>query len=130
MGLQPRIGTLHAGISDPGLTAIATGASLLYFNLDADWDVWAPYFLGSYYLSALAWQVSDPARRPRSVAILLLLMAVQALFALTVDFRSSIALALLVACALSRSAACNHHRPHPGNAALSAALGTSGSPHS
>jgi peptidoglycan/LPS O-acetylase OafA/YrhL len=84
----------------PAMTAIAAGASLLYFNLDADWDVWAPYFLGSYGLGALAWWASDPARRPRSVAILLLLMTVPALLALTVDFRSRIALALLVACVL------------------------------
>jgi len=84
----------------PALTAIAAGASLLYFNLDADWDVWAPYFLGSYGLGALAWWASDPKRRPRSTAVLLLLMAVPALLALTVDFRSRIALALLIACAL------------------------------
>jgi peptidoglycan/LPS O-acetylase OafA/YrhL len=84
----------------PAMTAIVTGASLLYFNLDADWDVWALYFLGSYGLGALAWWASDPARRPRSVAILLLLMTVPALLALTVDFRSRIALALLVACVL------------------------------
>jgi len=84
----------------PALTAIAAGASLLYFNLDADWDVWAPYFLGSYGLGALAWWASDPTRRPRSTAVLLLLMAVPALLALTVDFRSRIALALLIACAL------------------------------
>ena len=84
----------------PVVTATATGASLLYFNLDADWDVWAPYFLGSYGLGALAWWASDPARRPRPVAILLLLMTVPALLALTVDFRSRIALALIVACSL------------------------------
>lgn len=84
----------------PALTAIAAGASLLYFNLDADWDVWAPYFLGSYGLGALAWWASDPARRPRSTAILLLLLTVPALIALTLDFRSRIALALLIACVL------------------------------
>lgn len=85
----------------PALTAIAAGASLLYFNLDTDWDVWAPYFLGSYGLGALAWWASDPARRPRSTAILLLLMTVPALIALTLDFRSRIALALLIACVLA-----------------------------
>ncbi len=84
----------------PALTTIAAGASLLYFNLDTDWDVWAPYFLGSYGLGALAWWASDPARRPRSTAILLLMMTVPALIALTVDFRSRIALALLIACVL------------------------------
>jgi peptidoglycan/LPS O-acetylase OafA/YrhL len=84
----------------PALTAIAAGASLLYFNLDADWDVWAPYFLGSYGLGALAWWASDPARRPRSTAVVLLMMTAPALLALTVDFRSRIALALIVACSL------------------------------
>lgn len=84
----------------PALTAITAGASLLYFNLDADWDVWAPYFLGSYGLGALAWWASDPARRPRSTAVVLLMMTAPALLALTVDFRSRIALALIVACSL------------------------------
>ena len=84
----------------PVVTATATGASLLYFNLDADWDVWAPYFLGSYGLGALAWWASDPARRSHSIAFLLIMMAVPALLALTLDFRSRIALALLVACVL------------------------------
>ena len=81
----------------PAVTATAAGASLLYFNLDADWDIWAPYFLGSYGLGALAWWASDPARRPHSVAIILTMMAAPALLALTLDFRSRIALALLVA---------------------------------
>jgi peptidoglycan/LPS O-acetylase OafA/YrhL len=84
----------------PAVTAFAVGASLLYFNLDADWDSWAPYFLGSYGLGALAWWASDPARRPRSVAILLLMMALPALVSLTLDFRSRIALALTIACVL------------------------------
>ncbi|MEF9929645.1 MAG: acyltransferase [Massilia sp.] len=84
----------------PALTAIAAGASLLYFNLDADWDVWAPYFLGSYGMGALAWWARDPARRPRSTAVVLLMMTAPALLALTVDFRSRIALALIVACSL------------------------------
>lgn len=75
-------------------------ASLLYFNLDAAWDVWAPYFLGSYGLGALAWWASDPARRPRAVILLLLTMALPALLALTLDFRSRIAVALAVACVL------------------------------
>ena len=82
------------------VTAVAVGTSLLYFNLEAGWDVWAPYFFGSYGLGALAWWASDPARRPRSVAVLLLMMAVPALLALTLDFRSRIALALTVACVL------------------------------
>ena len=84
----------------PGVTAVAVAASLLYFNLDAGWDAWAPYFFGSYGLGVLAWWASDPGRRPHAVAILLLLMALPALLCLTLDFRSRIALALTVACVL------------------------------
>lgn len=84
----------------PAAMTVAIGASLLYFNLDADWDSWAPYFLGSYGLGVLAWWTSDPRRTPGAVAGLLCLMAVPALVALTLDFRSRIALALVVACLL------------------------------
>jgi peptidoglycan/LPS O-acetylase OafA/YrhL len=84
----------------PIVMTVAIGVSLLYFNLDSDWDVWAPYFLGSYALGVLAWWASDPLRRPRSVALLLLMMALPTLTALMLDFRSRIALALAVACML------------------------------
>ena len=84
----------------PAVMTVAAAASLLYFNLDADWDIWAPYFFGSYGLGVLAWWASDPARRPRTVALLLLMMALPALLALALDFRSRIAVALAVACAL------------------------------
>lgn len=84
----------------PVLVAAGVGASLLYFNLDADWDVWAPYFFGSYGLGVLAWWASDPARRPGSATLLLAVMLSTALPALVLDFRSRIALALAVACVL------------------------------
>ena len=84
----------------PAVMTMGLGASLLYFNLDSDWDVWAPYFLGSYGLGALAWWASDPLRRPRSVAALLLMAALPTLVALTLDFRSRIAVALALACVL------------------------------
>jgi len=84
----------------PVVMTTVVAASLLYFNLDSDWDVWAPYFLGSYGLGALAWWASDPTRWPRAVALLLLMMAGPALLALTLDFRSRIAVALAVACVL------------------------------
>ena len=74
--------------------------SLLYFNLDADWDNWAPYFFGSYGLGMLAWWASDPARRPGAMTALMAMAAVPVLLALAVDYRSRIALALIVACAL------------------------------
>ena len=48
----------------------------------------------------LAWWAGDPARRPRAVVGLFLMMAVPTLLALTLDFRSRIAVALSVACVL------------------------------
>lgn len=84
----------------PAVVVTAVVSSLFYFNRDANWDVWAPYFFGSYGLGMLAWWAGDPARRPRAVALLLLMMAVPALAALMLDFRSRIAVALSVACVL------------------------------
>jgi len=98
------LGVLINGCSSRRLMPIAIAAavcaSLLYFNRDSDWDVWAPYFMGSYGLGMLAWWASDPKRSFSSVVTLLLLMAVPTLLALVVDFRTRIALALTVACAL------------------------------
>ena len=74
--------------------------SLLYFNLDAGWDNWAPYFFGSYGLGLMAWWASDPRRKPGTMAVLMVMAAVPVLLALAVDYRSRIALALIVACAL------------------------------
>lgn len=84
----------------PVLVVAGVSTSLLYFNLDADLDVWAPYFFGSYGLGVLAWWASDPRRRPGPVGLLLALMLVPALVALALDFRSRIAVALVVACVL------------------------------
>ncbi len=82
--------------------AVAAGMtlSLLYFNLDADWDNWAPYFFGSYGMGVLAWWAGDRCRHPAAVAALLALLLVPALAALAVDYRSRIALAVLVALVL------------------------------
>lgn len=84
----------------PVVVMVALVSSLFYFNRDAEWDVWAPYFFGSYGLGMLAWWAGDSARRPRAVVLLFLMMAVPALAALTLDFRSRIAVAVSVACVL------------------------------
>jgi peptidoglycan/LPS O-acetylase OafA/YrhL len=84
----------------PALIALCVGISLFYFNRDAGWDVWAPYFFGSYGLGMLAWWASDPARRPGSVWLLLFMITAPTLLALVLDFRSRIAVALVVACVL------------------------------
>jgi peptidoglycan/LPS O-acetylase OafA/YrhL len=84
----------------PVLITLGVCASLLYFNRDAGWDEWAPYFLGSYGLGMLAWWASDSARRPGDVTLLLAMMVLPTLIALTVDFRSRISVALVLACVL------------------------------
>ena len=84
----------------PALVVAAMSASLLHFNRDAGWDVWAPYFFGSYGLGVLACWASDPGRRPGAAALLLAMMLAPALLALALDFRSRIAVALVVACIL------------------------------
>ena len=97
-------GRLSGGLARPWLVPVVMTlvvvSSLFYFNRDADWDVWAPYFFGSYGLGMLAWWAGDPARKPRAVVLLFLMMAVPTLLALMLDFRSRIAVALSVACVL------------------------------
>jgi len=84
----------------PLLVVAGVSASLLYFNRDAAWDAWAPYFFGSYGLGAIAWWARDLNRRPAVVALLVAAILLPTLYALTIDFRSRIVVALLVACAL------------------------------
>mgnify|MGYP003482581074 FL=1 len=95
-------GRLSGGVQRPWLapafTMVVVVSSLFYFNRDADWDVWAPYFFGSYGLGMLAWWAGDPARRPRAVVVLFLMMVVPALLAWALDFRGRIGVALGVAC--------------------------------
>jgi peptidoglycan/LPS O-acetylase OafA/YrhL len=84
----------------PVVAALGIMLSLLYFNLDADWDNWALYFFGSYGLGLMAWWASDPRRKP-GVAILLMMMALlPAVGGLLLEFRSRVALAAVVACVL------------------------------
>ncbi|HEY1150877.1 MAG TPA: acyltransferase family protein [Pseudoduganella sp.] len=84
----------------PFWIAVGVTLSLLHFNLDPEWDNWAPYFLGSYGLGLMAWWASDPKRKPGAVALLLVMVLLPTLTGLLVEFRSRIALALAVACAL------------------------------
>jgi peptidoglycan/LPS O-acetylase OafA/YrhL len=97
-------GRLSGGLARPWLVPVVMTlvvvSSLFYFNRDADWDVWAPYFFGSYGLGMLAWWAGDPTRTRRAVVLLFVMMAVPALAALMLDFRSRIAVALSVACVL------------------------------
>ena len=72
-------------------------ASLYHFNRDADWDVWGVYFFGSYALGVL---INWATARKQPIAGWLLLLVVPVVTALLVDYRSRIAVALVVALAL------------------------------
>ena len=84
----------------PLLVAVGITMSLLHFNLDAEWDSWAPYFFGSYGLGLMAWWGSDPARKPGAITLIMLAALLPALAGLVLEFRSRIALALVVASVL------------------------------
>jgi peptidoglycan/LPS O-acetylase OafA/YrhL len=84
----------------PLVIVVGITFSLLYFNLDAEWDNWAPYFFGSYGLGMMAWWASDSCRKPGAVLLMAVMTLVPAFAALMLNFRSRIALALIVACVL------------------------------
>jgi peptidoglycan/LPS O-acetylase OafA/YrhL len=75
------------------LASLLTTASLLWFNRDAGWDNWAIYFFGAYGLGALVFWASARHRMMLWLAVILSL----GIFALLLDFRLRIALALAVA---------------------------------
>jgi peptidoglycan/LPS O-acetylase OafA/YrhL len=85
----------------PAMVTAGVAASLLYFNRDPEWDVWAPYFAGTYGMGVLAWWLADRNRRPFGFALLMGALLVPALVALAVDFRLRIAVALVTALALA-----------------------------
>lgn len=79
----------------PASVSLLLCCSLFWFNRDARFDVWALYFFGSYGLGALAcWAGTAGAARQRWLTLALLAPAAAAL---ALDFRTRIALALLVA---------------------------------
>jgi peptidoglycan/LPS O-acetylase OafA/YrhL len=94
------------------LVTLATGASLLVFNLNAAWDVWAPYFFGSYGLGALAWWASERERRGPQAALLVGAIVLLGWLALEVSFRSRVAVAL--GTALLLVVVCRGILPFPG----------------
>lgn len=82
------------------LLVTALGAlSLFYFNLDAALDAWAIYFFGSYALGAMSYWLSINGSRGRS-GIGLAVLAAVGVAALLFEYRTRIALALVVALTL------------------------------
>ena len=76
--------------------ALLAGASLLFFNRDSSWDNWALYFFGSYALGVLTYWASTLKRDTGWLSVIAITVAI----ALLIDFRSRIAVALIVALAL------------------------------
>ncbi len=74
-------------------------ASLWWWNLDADLDVWALYFLGAYTLGMMAWWAAHSQGLARA-AWLAAMLACGAL-ALALEWRTRIAVAWVVALALA-----------------------------
>lgn len=81
------------------LVAGGVAASLLGFNLDAQWDVWALYFFGAYGLGMMAFWASQ-ARSSAAAWSWCLLMAALVVAALSLEWRDRIALAGATALAL------------------------------
>jgi len=82
------------------LTAAMAVASLTWFNLDADYDVWAIYFFGAYGLGALAWWAGLRAHHSSYARALLLGTIAVGIGSLVLEFRERIALALTVSSVL------------------------------
>ncbi len=72
--------------------------ALFYFNLNADLDDWAIYFFGSYALGAMAYWLSE--KRTDGINPGMVLLGLVGTAALIFDFRTRIALALIVALTL------------------------------
>ena len=78
---------------------LVVALSLFHFNRDADWDSWAIYFFGAYGMGVLAWWISDPADAGPGRRLGWLMVGL-CLLALALEWRTRIALALLVAVSL------------------------------
>lgn len=74
--------------------AVATAASLWVWNLRADWDVWALYFMGAYGLGMMAWWATHSANRYARAGWLLLIAALS-ISALLLEWRDRIAVSAI-----------------------------------
>ena len=71
--------------------------SLVVFNRDPALDIWAIYFFGSYALGIFAWWASDPQGTRSAAVVHGAVLVIIAVYALEIEFRTRIAVALIVA---------------------------------
>ena len=83
------------------LVAAMAAASLTWFNLDPDYDVWAVYFFGAYGLGALAQWAGLRTRHCGYALLLYLLTLIVGLGSLALVFRERIALAMGISTVLA-----------------------------
>ena len=93
------------------LVAALAIASLCWFNLDAQYDVWALYFFGSYGLGTLAWWAGLRGRYSGYALALYALTLLVGLASLVLDFRERIALAMTVSSVLLAFGSTQLHLP-------------------
>ena len=104
-GASGRFWPVYGSVAD-GLTltqmgvALLTLVSLLVWNLQSDFDVWAIYFFGAYGLGMMAWWASH-GHQPSVRRIWLQLMVVMIVVALAFEWRDRIALAGVTALLLA-----------------------------
>jgi peptidoglycan/LPS O-acetylase OafA/YrhL len=82
------------------LVAAMAIASLTWFNMDADYDIWALYFFGAYGMGALAWWAGLRSRHGGYALALYFFTLVAGLGSLALEFRERIALAMGVSSVL------------------------------
>ena len=76
--------------------ALGTAASLWSWNLQADLDIWALYFIGAYGLGMMAWWATHSTQRAQRV-LWITLIALLSISALWLEWRDRIALAAVSA---------------------------------
>ncbi|MCW5655355.1 acyltransferase [Hydrogenophaga sp.] len=79
------------------LAAVLVVASLFHFNREPEWDSWALYFFGAYGLGVMThWCTRSEAVWHASGRWVMAALVAATLLALAIDFRTRIALALVV----------------------------------
>jgi peptidoglycan/LPS O-acetylase OafA/YrhL len=81
----------------PFAVSLLGALSLAVFNREPALDVWAIYFFGSYSLGILAWWASDTEHSRSRAIVHGAVLIIMAVYALEIEFRSRIAVALMTA---------------------------------